>query len=84
VIGARPDQSSRWYRIGTVAVIGRCGIEASNGGNLAFRNKDAAAAFSRGDPELPTTTTSVTWPDGSTVKRTVTVPSSPRRRASSG
>jgi hypothetical protein len=65
-------------------VIGSWLIKASNGGTAAPRSIASAALSSSWEPELRTTDTSTTRPEGCTVNRNVTVPCSPRRRASSG
>ena len=59
-------------------------MEAGNAGNTACRSNPNAASSSKADPEAETIAASTTLPDLSTVNRTATLPSSPRRRASSG
>ncbi len=68
----------------TVSVAVCCGIPAGNGGTVASATIFSAAASSSADPALLTTETFSTRPDLSAVNRSPTLPSTPRRRASSG
>ena len=81
-LGEHPYRSE--YRIVVVIVIRACVMSAGNAGSTACRSNPSAASSNNVDPDGETISASTTRPDLSTVNRTATCPSSPRRRAYSG